>query len=91
MIQVFKKQGVKPKANTPEDFEGWLNGFATMNVGPSPEEEPSAGVANSNANEVEIKIEGVKVRALLDTGATVSILSRTFYNEHLEHIPIAQH
>jgi len=28
------------------------------------------------------------VRALLDTGATVSILSRTFYDKHLKDIPI---
>jgi len=33
-------------------------------------------------------IEDVPVQALLDTGATVSVISESFYDNHLSHIPI---
>lgn len=34
-------------------------------------------------NEAEVSINGVRTRALLDTGSCVSVLSETFYREHL--------
>jgi transposase InsO family protein len=41
-----------------------------------------------SANEVSIQILGMKVSALLDTGSTVSTVSRSFYDTHLGGKPI---
>jgi len=35
---------------------------------------------------VDIAIEGIPARALLDTGATISVISESFYKSHLGHI-----
>lgn len=41
-----------------------------------------------SASEVYIVLEGQTVKALLDTGSTVSTLSLTFYNQYLKHLPL---
>lgn len=37
---------------------------------------------------VPVQIEGVYTKALLDTGAQVTLLYRDFYDKHLSHIPL---
>lgn len=37
---------------------------------------------------VSIQVEGVYTKALLDTGAQVTLLYRDFYDRHLSHLPI---
>ena len=39
-------------------------------------------------NEANLEINNVSTRALLDTGSCVSILSKSFYDQHLSHIEI---
>lgn len=41
-----------------------------------------------SSNNVTIKIEGTTATALLDTGATVSTVSGSFYRDKLSHLPI---
>jgi hypothetical protein len=41
-----------------------------------------------SANEVDLVVDDIPVKALLDTGATVSMISESFYKSHLAHIPI---
>lgn len=38
-------------------------------------------------SEVPVQIEGVYVKALLDSGSEVTILNRNFYNTYLAHLP----
>lgn len=59
-------------------------------IGKSAQENPNKrtipdGLVGSS-NEVDIFIEDIPVKALLDTGATVSIVSETFYRQHLSHV-----
>ncbi len=35
MVEVFKRKNVKPKADTPDDFEAWLTTFSALKVEPS--------------------------------------------------------
>ena len=41
-----------------------------------------------NTTEVDIQVDNTTVRALLDTGASVSLVSQSFYDSHLSHITI---
>ena len=41
-----------------------------------------------HSNEVLIEVNNIRVKALLDTGATVSFVSESFYNDNLRHVPI---
>jgi transposase InsO family protein len=41
-----------------------------------------------SSNEVKAKIDGIETLALLDTGSTVSTVSRGFYDKHLSQHPI---
>ena len=43
-----------------------------------------------NSAETSLFINGTEVRALLDTGATVSTLSESFHRQFLWHLPIEQ-
>ena len=38
--------------------------------------------------EGNIAVNGIKTKTLLDTGSTVSTISKTFYEENFENIPI---
>ena len=40
------------------------------------------------SSEANISVEDVHVCALLDTGATVSVMSQSFYEKNLLHIPL---
>lgn len=40
------------------------------------------------SNEVNVRINGIEVQGLLDTGATVSTISRNCYEDNLKHIAI---
>lgn len=37
---------------------------------------------------VSIQVEGIYTKALLDTGAQVTLLYRDFYDRHLKHLPL---
>ncbi|XP_059819440.1 uncharacterized protein LOC132390922 [Hypanus sabinus] len=37
---------------------------------------------------VGLRIEGVYAKAVLDTGSQVTLLYRSFYNQHLKHLPV---
>ena len=41
-----------------------------------------------DVNEANLEINNIYTRALLDTGSCVSILSKSFYDQHLSHIEI---
>ena len=38
--------------------------------------------------EAKVAVNGIETTALLDTGATISTVSETFYKEYLQHLPI---
>lgn len=41
-----------------------------------------------SSNELEVHVQGVLTRALIDTGSSVSTLSRSFYDTYLHDIPL---
>ena len=41
-----------------------------------------------SVNEVDVLLNDIPVKALLDTGSCVSVVAEKFYNEHLSQIPI---
>ena len=41
-----------------------------------------------NTNSVDIEINGFPVKALLDTGSSVSVVSQSFYNKNLSQVQL---
>jgi hypothetical protein len=41
-----------------------------------------------SSNEVDVTLNGIQVKALLDTGSSVSTVSQAFYEENLSNIPL---
>ena len=39
-------------------------------------------------NGVEITIEGIETKALLDTGSFITTISESYYEKHFQHIPL---
>ncbi|XP_040195295.1 uncharacterized protein LOC120928256 [Rana temporaria] len=68
-----RKKGVKVRT-TKQTNLATPRGFPPELVGPSPI--------------VPIQVEGIYTKALLDTGAQVTLLYRDFYEKHLRHLPL---
>lgn len=65
----------KAKVQATKQVKGTaISGFPPQLVGPSPI--------------VPIQVEGIYTKALLDTGAQVTLLYRDFYDRHLKHLPL---
>lgn len=41
-----------------------------------------------NSNEADVKVDGKKAKALVDSGSGISTISEKFYRENLQHIEL---
>jgi len=56
----------------------------------SPKERNQSSLSGliGTANEVAIRMEGIEIKALVDTGSTVSTISHSFYEKHFSFMEI---
>ena len=67
--------------------QGWPIGYSQQEI--TPQIRATAGLVGV-ANETNVNLNGLTVRALIDTGATVSTVSQAFYEPHLTNLPLCQ-
>ena len=67
--------------------QGWPIGYSQQEI--TPQRDATAGLVGV-ANESNVNLNGLTVRALIDTGATVSTVSQAFYEQHLTNLPLCQ-